>query len=259
MRGAIASKVVAMDDRVTNFFDVGSPWLQHPLLTDQRSAKEIDEIERLVPSLSTRSHRVLDIGCGFGRHAIELARRGHLVVACDPSKTMIDAARERSAEAEVTVDFRQTRGQAIDTVAKFDIALCVFTTLGQRSQMPAANDDSNNNDDEVLIERIARALVPSGHAVIEVPNRERTVEALVVEEMLGDTRVTRAYDKSLSVIAERFELATGEAFNLAYRVFSRAELSAMVRDAGLEIVASADQGLAPPPFTFMTVLAQRPE
>ena len=43
--------------------------------------------------------RVLDVGCGFGRHSIELARRGYWVVGVDPSVAMIAAAQERVAKS----------------------------------------------------------------------------------------------------------------------------------------------------------------
>lgn len=40
-------------------------------------------------------HRVLDAGCGTGRVAIELAKRGHSVVGVDADPAMLDAARAK--------------------------------------------------------------------------------------------------------------------------------------------------------------------
>ena len=77
--------VVEAGAQVRNFFDDGSPYLGHPLLTAERTATEIDEVERLTGSVSGR---VLDIGCGFGRHSIELASRFADVTGIDPSSTI---------------------------------------------------------------------------------------------------------------------------------------------------------------------------
>jgi len=57
-----------------NFFEPGSPFLKHPLLTPERTAAEIDFILSVLPLEA--GDRILDIGCGFGRHSHELARRG---------------------------------------------------------------------------------------------------------------------------------------------------------------------------------------
>lgn len=52
--------------------------------------------ERLAPAA-----RVLDLGGGPGRYAIELARRGHRVVLADLSPALLEVARQRVAEAAV--------------------------------------------------------------------------------------------------------------------------------------------------------------
>jgi SAM-dependent methyltransferase len=56
---------------------------------------EADLVEDL---LGSGGARVLDAGCGTGRVAIELARRGHVVTGVDADGAMLDAARTKSAE-----------------------------------------------------------------------------------------------------------------------------------------------------------------
>ena len=51
------------------------------------------------------SGEVLDIGCGFGDNAIFLASRGHSVTALDGSPAAIEQARNRAAQAGVSVTF----------------------------------------------------------------------------------------------------------------------------------------------------------
>ena len=87
---------------VRTFFDDGSPYLSHPLLTEERTQRELAAIEELIGPLRGP---VLDIGCGFGRHSVALADRGLEVVGIDPSATMIAAAQRRAAEGGIEVDF----------------------------------------------------------------------------------------------------------------------------------------------------------
>lgn len=51
--------------------------------------------------------RVLDLGCGAGRNAVWLAQQGCVVDALDLSATALDWARERAAEAGVSITFAQ--------------------------------------------------------------------------------------------------------------------------------------------------------
>ena len=55
------------------------------------TAKEIDELLRRIPL--EPGARILDVGCGPGRHAHELGRRGFVVHGVDISETFIDVAR----------------------------------------------------------------------------------------------------------------------------------------------------------------------
>ncbi|MCY0869804.1 MAG: class I SAM-dependent methyltransferase [Firmicutes bacterium] len=62
----------------------------------------------------TSEDRVLEVGCGTGRTACEIARRWPCsVTAVDTHAGMIDRARERAARRGVAVDFRKARGGAL--------------------------------------------------------------------------------------------------------------------------------------------------
>lgn len=51
--------------------------------------------------------RIIDLGCGSGRHSIELAKRGYDVVGVDISTIMLAEARKRAEEAGVNIEFYQ--------------------------------------------------------------------------------------------------------------------------------------------------------
>ena len=111
---------------VTGFFGPGSPYLTHPLLTEERTSLEIDRILSWLPVVP---ETVLDMGCGFGRHAIECARRGIAATGVDPSATLLEAARARADSEGLSIDFVQATGGDFVGDDEFDLGLCMFLSL----------------------------------------------------------------------------------------------------------------------------------
>ncbi len=74
-------------------------------LTDEQIAREVDFIE---DSLSIEKHgAMLDLACGTGRHAIELARRGYEVVGFDLALAMLARAGEEAQDRDTKLNFVQ--------------------------------------------------------------------------------------------------------------------------------------------------------
>jgi len=212
----------------TNFFSAGSPYLEHPLLTTERTEEEINFILSQIDL--PPGGRVLDVGCGTGRHCIELARRGYRVVGTDPSETMLAAARARASAAGVEVDFRQVRGEDYTSQEALDAAVCLFTTLGQ------VDGDSGNS---ALVRKTAEALRPGGL----VPQRRWVTQNLKIDERLGEgqsyTQVTRHYNPANKRVTERFERTSPQgkqAYLLRYRLYSALELRNLLEAVGFEVL-----------------------
>jgi SAM-dependent methyltransferase len=75
--------------------------------------------------------RVLELACGTGRHAVELARRGYQITATDYSADMIEQARHRTADADLPIEFLAADMRTIDLGgATFDAAICLFDAIG---------------------------------------------------------------------------------------------------------------------------------
>ena len=87
----------------------------------QGTVGEVDFVERELGA--DRSKRILDIGCGTGRHAIELARRGYRVTGFDLSEAQLQRARDKAAEAGVVVDFQRRDATQPHFQGEFDAAL----------------------------------------------------------------------------------------------------------------------------------------
>ena len=213
----------------SNFFDQGSPYLQHPLLTPERTTKEIDSILSVV-DLET-GDRILDIGCGAGRHSIELARRGFDVLGIDPSAAMIASAIERADGEKVKPKFLQMKGEDIAWFEEFDAAICLFTTLGQVDE---------REDNQRLLFSGAQSLRPGGHFILEIPQREWLENNLKRSERLGGgetyTYVERSYSAEQEQVTEVFARVSPKekrTFILRYRLFDQEEIQKLLEKAGL--------------------------
>lgn len=121
---------------------------------EQQTSAELDNIEGLLelrPPL-----RVLDVGCGTGRHAIAMARRGYEVVGIDVAEKYLDEARNEAGKHDLDIEFRLQRGSAIREEQTYDFALAFYHTLGFMS------------DDEIArhLTRIRSALKASGKLLL---------------------------------------------------------------------------------------------
>lgn len=217
-----------------NFFLEGSPFLQHPLLTAERTAREIDLAEAVF-NLDSGSH-LLDIGCGFGRHSIELARRGYRVTGVDPAAAMIVEAQKRALRAGVRVEFLQEEGECFTIAEPADGAICLFTSLGQISE---------RGENSGLVHAVFKALKPGGRFLVEVPQRKTAVQQLKLQEQFGDeeqmTFIRREYDSNRRVVSEEFRIVNANdqaRFLLVYRLFDQRELETLLQKAGFAPVAA---------------------
>ena len=67
--------------------------------------------------------RILDIGCGTGRHAIELTKRGYTVTGVDLSENLLERARTKALEAGVKIDFQRQDARSLTFEKEFDLAI----------------------------------------------------------------------------------------------------------------------------------------
>lgn len=192
--------------------------------------------------------RVLDVGCGPGRHALELARRGVEVTGVDVSEAFVDLAREAAAAEGLAERCRFVLGDARELVsdagldAAFDAVVCLcqggFGLL--------------QGDDEVVLRGMARAVRPGGGVAVSAFNRDFAVRHL--EE--GET-----FDPATGVLHEVSTLRNAEgverAFDLWTTVFTPRELRMMAERAGLTV--EAVHGVTPGDYASRPPSVDRPE
>ncbi|HYN34254.1 MAG TPA: class I SAM-dependent methyltransferase [Ilumatobacteraceae bacterium] len=135
----------------------------------------VQEVDHVVAALGLApGDRVLDVGCGTGRHAIELARRGIDVHGVDISQRFIDIARSRvsderaarmsavrsSLSGQATFERGDARSVAFD--GEFDAVICLCQ--GAFGMMTADGDDA------AVVAGLARSLRPGGGLALSAFN-----------------------------------------------------------------------------------------
>jgi 2-polyprenyl-3-methyl-5-hydroxy-6-metoxy-1,4-benzoquinol methylase len=71
----------------------------------QGTIGECDFIEKEINF--NKSLKIIDIGCGTGRHSIELAKRGYNLTGIDLSKSLLERAREKSLALNLQINFQK--------------------------------------------------------------------------------------------------------------------------------------------------------
>jgi ubiquinone/menaquinone biosynthesis C-methylase UbiE len=114
------------------FFDGHAPnYLQNCF-----TKNTIAEVDFLIEVLGlSAGGSVLDVGCGTGRHAIELARRGYRVTGVDISAGMLEQAKKEAQAAGLEVQWRQDDATSFVLSDQFDAVICLcegaFGLLGR--------------------------------------------------------------------------------------------------------------------------------
>lgn len=115
--------------------------------------------------------RVLDIPCGSGRHALELASRGYRVTGLDVSREQIEEARRLSAEAGLSIEWREADMKDLQGGEEFDGAFCMGNSFGY---LPP-------EETRRFIWAVSRCLKPGGRFVMDTGMAAESVLARLKE------------------------------------------------------------------------------
>lgn len=199
-------------------------------LASEDTAAQCDALER---GMAMRpGMRLLDLGCGHGRHALTLSARGYDVTGVDLVPAMVARARADAEAAGLPARFRVGDVRTFDEPEGYDRAVMLFDVLGF---MP-------DGDSVEMLRRAARALRPGGMLCVDVRNRDWIARALPPTTVLqrGDAYMIdrHQFDSATGrVVDHRVVVRGGVAKELPFsiRVFTLAELAMMLAAAGLAL------------------------
>lgn len=213
-------------------FDVDDYLLYYgEILTDELSDRQVGFLTRELDL--TAPLRILDLACGFGRHANRLAALGHEVTGIDLMPGFLEIARDDAASRGVSVTYVQGDMREIDFQEAFDLVLLLFTAFGYF-------DDAQNLR---VLENVRRALRPGGRLVFDINNRDVLVKRLlpyIVYDKGEDLMIDRTtFDSGTGRMKnDRIVIRDGQRKDLPYtvRLYNPTEIRSLLGQAGFSQV-----------------------
>jgi SAM-dependent methyltransferase len=106
--------------------------------------------------------KILDIGCGTGRHSIELTKRGYYVTGVDLSESQLIRARQKAMAQNLEVEFLMHDARKLPFNNEFDLAIMLC-----EGAFPLMETDEMNYQ---ILESAAKALKDSGKLIFTTLN-----------------------------------------------------------------------------------------
>jgi len=202
---------------------------------EEQTQQEVRFIEDVLAL--AKGNEVLDLCCGHGWHAVELAERGYAVTGLDLSEYYLKIAEERAEQAGVRIRFIHSDMRETPFEEAFDAVINLFTSFGYFEK---------EEDNARALEAVSRSLKPNGKLLIDLVNREWVVKMrpwqrwceaegnLVLEKSFGFDVFTGRFNSKKILISDegRKDLA------FSVRAYSYVEFSKMMEDVGLKVIGA---------------------
>jgi ubiquinone/menaquinone biosynthesis C-methylase UbiE len=193
----------------------------------QGTLQEVTFIEQEIGFDKTK--RILDVGCGTGRHSIELAKRGYDVTGVDLSDSQLQRAREKAAEAGVQVRFIQCDARDLKFENEFDAAL----TICEGGFALMETDEMNFS----ILKGASRALTSGGIFILTTLNAfyplTHSLEEFMNSNIVEGTDISHSFDmmtlRDISTIEVPDDTGKKRTFHCNERYYMPSELTWMLR------------------------------
>jgi len=238
----------------------GHTWAKH-------AEKEIDFI--MTTCLLKPGNRLLDFGCGQGRHALGFARRGIDVVGVDYIESFVQSASAKAAASSLTnAKFEMADCREVKLSKDFDVGICLYDVIGTYA---------DEKDNLMVLTNLARHIKPLGYVLLSVmsmglterralnwfsiesePDKLLSLPPSDLMEKSGAVFDPKLYliDRNTRIVYRKEQFSAGEGLPQELLVrdmrFTQEQIETLCRTAGLDVVWSRfvragkwDQALAP--------------
>lgn len=212
-------------------------WIDYaPLMFDQdrlaRTEEETEDILRLMKVRDTSE--ILDVCCGQGRYAIELAKKGHKVTGVDITREYLNKAEKDTREKKLDVNYICEDILHYKEENRYDCAINMFTSFGF----------FDDEEDEIqAVKNVYNSLKEGGHYLIDVNGKEiiaRDFEDRIWFES-GDIKVflEQKLHNSFTTLENRwlfFQNGIMREHTFYLRIYSAVELAQLLGSCGFNEV-----------------------
>ena len=203
----------------------------YPHRDEAEARRQLDFVESIL-SLEG-SERILDLGCGSGRHAMEMARRGYGVTCLDLSSVLLSMAQKKSDKGKCCTRFVKADMRYIPFSNAFDFVLSFFTTFGYFE-----TDEENLQ----TLRSIAAALRSGGYVLLDYLNKTHVIQNIVTLDTRSgngfEVVQERNYNKKHERIEKRITLKENgrvrEYFE-SVRLYTLDEMKSLMADTDMKL------------------------
>lgn len=240
-------KIKKKDEWWKNIFDERYLKTFGDILTPEVTGRQVSFLVKYLDL--NKKDKVLDLACGFGRHSLEIARRGISVVGVDYSEYMLRLARKQALlEKLKNIVFVQGDMRRIAFRSRFDAVISMFTSFGYFER---------EEDHVRVLLGIRRALKPSGKFFLDINNASRIINWIKKSgtrdhrnNLLTSIRQDKLSNNVKVTTQEWYDSRNGRwimrrswndkgrkhSFTSNVRIFTAPEISALLRSVGLRVV-----------------------
>ncbi len=203
-----------------------------PFMTPDQTLREVAFIKQSLRPPS--DGEILDVGCGYGRHAIELGQGGYRVTGIDLSLPLLIRAADESQRRALSVNFVHADMREMAFENQFDGAYSFLTSFGY------FDEEANLK----VASSICRALRPGGRFLVDTINRDYIVSGLptrvwwegegcvVLEEVDFNYQTSRLTVRRSVVFQDGRQVE----HDMSIRAYSLHEIGKLLRQAGFRVL-----------------------